>query len=50
MSFIPLMIQGGLVGMIAGMAYPNSTWEFWAVIVANSVLTVAYGAFRATES
>lgn len=49
MSILPLVIQGGLVGMIAGLAYPNHTWEFWATIVANSILTAVYGAMKAYE-
>lgn len=49
MSFIPLAIQGGLVGMVAGAAY-HGQWQFWAIIVANAVLTVTYGTLRASEA
>ena len=50
MSILPLMLQGGLVGMIAGWSYPAAEWQFWAIIIANSILTAAYGAMKAAES
>lgn len=50
MSFIPLMIQGGLVGFMAGQAFPDHGWQFWAAIVVNATLTALYGAMRHNES
>jgi hypothetical protein len=49
MYYIPLAIQGGLVGMIAGAAYPEYTWEFWAVLLVNAVLTTMYGELKASN-
>lgn len=43
MSLLFLILQGGLFGVVAGELYPGLTWEFFALIAANSVLTVAYG-------
>ncbi len=50
MSIIPLMIQGALVGMLTGLAYPVTEWQFWAICIANSVLTAGYGAMRNVEA
>lgn len=49
MSVFPLVIQGALVGMLTGWAYPVTEWQFWAICIANSVLTAGYGAMRAYE-
>jgi hypothetical protein len=37
-----MILQGGLVGVVAGWAFPDWGWEFWAICVANAVLTVSY--------
>lgn len=49
MSYIPLMIQGGLVGFMAGQAFPDYSWQFWAAIGVNGVLTALYGLMKANE-
>ena len=43
MHNIVIIAQGVLIGFVAGVAFPDTGWEFWAIIVANPVLTVAYG-------
>jgi hypothetical protein len=46
MATLFLIAQGGLMGMVAGRAFPGGDWaspEFWACCVANSVLVVLYG-------
>lgn len=50
MSYIPLMIQGGLIGYLDGQAFPDYGWQFFAAIIANSVLTVVYGALKSIEN
>lgn len=49
MSTIFLIFQGFLVGFLAGNVYPNFEWQFFAIIVANAVLTVSYGSLRSNE-
>jgi hypothetical protein len=49
MSWLFLMLQGGLVGVLAGWAFPGWGWEFFAVVLANAVLTVTYGTARRQE-
>lgn len=46
MNTLFLMAQGALVGFVAGLAFPGFGWEFFAAIIANSALTVAYGATK----
>lgn len=43
MATLFLVLQGGLVGMLAGYIYPDWTWDFYAIIIANTVLTLGYG-------
>ena len=47
-SYIPLMIQGGLFAFIAGRAFEDPV-TFFSLCVVNSVLVVAYGAFKVAE-
>jgi len=49
MNNIIIIVQGGLVGYTAGQAFPGGGWEFWAICLANAVLTVAYGTTRKLE-
>jgi hypothetical protein len=49
MSLIPLILQGALVGWLAGTAFPGLPIEFWLVLIANSVTTVAYGVVKSIE-
>jgi len=49
MSWLLLILQGGLVGFIAEQAFPGWEWEFFAVLLANAVLTVTYGTARKLE-
>jgi len=49
MSWFFLMLQGGLMGFVAGQAFPGWGWEFFAVLLANSVLTASYGTARKLE-
>jgi hypothetical protein len=46
MSWLFLILQGGLVGYLAGLAFPDLTWQFWAICLANAVLTVAYSSTK----
>lgn len=51
MSTLIMILQGGLVGYVAGQAFPGNdivgvSWEFLAVACANAVLTVAYSMFK----
>jgi len=39
-----LIAQAGVAGVVAGIAFPEYTWQFWTALVANSVTVVAYGA------
>ena len=50
MSYIPLMIQGGLVGFMAGQTFPDHGWQFWLAIIVNAILTALYGAMKADEN
>lgn len=50
MSFIPLMIQGCLVGFMAGQTFPDYGWQFWLAIIVNAILTTLYGAMKANEN
>jgi hypothetical protein len=38
-----LILQCGLVTIVAGLAFPDGQWQFWAICLVNAVLTVAYG-------
>lgn len=49
LKFIFLMAQGGLVGYLAGQVFPGAGWEYWATILVNSGLVVAYGAALVAE-
>lgn len=49
MSTLFLILQGGVFGIVAGNLYPNWEWQFFAILLANSVLTVGYGAFKKME-
>ena len=49
MNNIIIIVQGGLVGYTAGQAFPGWGWEFFAVLLANAVITVAYGTARKLE-
>ena len=46
MSTLFLILQGGLMGIVAGLAFPDLQWQFWAICLVNAVLTVAYGTAR----
>ena len=46
MKYVFLGLQGGLIGYLAGEVFPGFTWEFWAVVGANAVLTNLYGTFN----
>jgi apolipoprotein N-acyltransferase len=50
MNSIPLILQGALFGFVATLAFPGLTWEFWAIVFANSLLVVAYGVARSYET
>ena len=50
MNLILLMLQGALFGFVAGVAFPGFTWPFWAAVMANMVLVVAYGVARSYET
>lgn len=46
MSLLVLMLQGGLMGWVAGKAFNvggDPSAEFWAVVAANTLCIVAYG-------
>jgi hypothetical protein len=47
-SLIPLIIQGGLFGYVAGQTFEDPV-AFFSACLANSILVVAYGAFRSDE-
>ena len=49
MSMLFLFLQGGLVGVVTGWAYPLASWEFFAIVLANAVLTNGYGFFKNQE-
>ena len=49
LKFFFLMAQGGLVGYLAGQVFPGVGWEYWATILLNSILVVAYGATLVAE-
>lgn len=40
---LALWFQGGLMGLVAGQAFPGFVWQFWVILIANSFLTVSYG-------
>lgn len=44
-----LLVQGGLMGLVAGWVFPDWDWPFFAIIVANAILVVAYGKTKADE-
>ncbi len=44
-SYIPLMIQGGLFGYVAGQTFEDPV-TFFSLCIVNSILVVAYGAIR----
>ncbi len=52
-STLILIVQGVLMGFVAGRAFPSeSGWgspEFWMICVVNAVAVVAYGVFKKTE-
>lgn len=50
MSYIPLMIQGALVGFMAGQAFPDHGWQFWLAIIVNAILTAMYGTMKVSEN
>ena len=43
MSMLFLILQCGLMGIVAGLAFPDLQWQFWVICLVNAVLTVAYG-------
>ena len=49
MNFILLLIQGGLMGYVAGMAFPDYQLGFWLTILTNSTLVVAYGVAKEND-
>jgi hypothetical protein len=49
MNFVFLIIQGGLMGYIAGLAFPDYQIGFWLTVLANSTLVVAYGIAKKNE-
>jgi hypothetical protein len=44
MKTLFLIAQAAVAGVVAGIAFPEYTWEFWTALAANSVMVVAYGA------
>lgn len=49
MSLIPLFIQGGLTGYLAGEVFKDSPGMFIGAVIANALLIVAYGIMRQNE-
>lgn len=49
MSTLVMILQGALIGVVAGWAYPDWGWEFFAICAANAVLTVSYAIARKME-
>ena len=49
MTFVFLMIQGGLMGYVAGLAFPDYQIGFWLTVLANAILVVAYGIAKKNE-
>ena len=53
MSTVILIAQGGLMGFVAGCAFPSeSGWgspEFWCICLVNAIAVVAYGAFKKAD-
>jgi hypothetical protein len=49
MKTIILTIQAVIFGFTAGIAFPEFVWQFWALLVANAVVTIAYGIMAAHE-
>jgi hypothetical protein len=43
LQFLLLGVQGGLMGYVAGIAYPAWSWEFLLVLIANATLVTWYG-------
>jgi hypothetical protein len=43
MSTLLLILQCGLAGIVAVLAFPDLQWQFFAICIVNAVLTVAYG-------
>lgn len=49
MSILFLILQGGLMGIIAGRVFPGMSFEFFAVLIVNAILVALYGTFRKKE-
>lgn len=49
MKWVFLMLQGGLMGAVAGWAFPGWGWEFFAILIVNGAFVVSYGDARAME-
>lgn len=43
---LSLWFQGGLMGLVAGQAFPGFVWQFWVILIANAFLTVSYGTYK----
>jgi hypothetical protein len=48
-SWILLIMQGAVFGVVSGWAFPGYSPEFFALVLANAVLTVSYGTMRKLE-
>ena len=45
-----LIVQGALVGHLAGQVFADGSWQFWVACIANSLSVVAYGATVLAEN
>lgn len=41
-----LWLQSGMMGFVAGEAFPGFVWQFWAILIANTLLTMLYSAAK----
>ena len=47
--FAILVVQGGLVGFVAGLAFPGWGLEYWATVIINAFLVIMYGIMKEVE-
>ena len=49
MNFVLLIVQGALMGYVAGVAFPDYQTGFWLTVLANATLVVAYGVAKKND-
>lgn len=48
--FAILVVQGGLVGFVAGLAFPGWGLEYWATVIINAFLVIMYGIMKQLQA